>query len=118
MKYLKTILFELIILLSLNLIITILYYFNIINSNINNIFKIVIFLITFILTGIYIGRKSNKKYYIEGLKISLVNIVTFILLTLLFKYRFNLTQLLYYFILILIVVLGSIIGGNFKKNKI
>ena len=117
MKYLKTILFELIILISLTLVSTILYYFNIINSSFNNIFKIITFIITFLISGIYIGRKSNKKYYIEGLKISVINVIVFLLLSIIFRNNFNIKQVIYYIILILITVLGSIIGGNIKKNK-
>lgn len=117
MKYLKTLLFEFILLIITTLIITILYYFNIISSNTNSIFKIIIFLITFLSSGIYIGKKSNKKYYLEGIKLSLINIVLFLLLSLLFRYDFNFKQLLYYLLIILITTLGSIIGGNTKKNK-
>ena len=61
MKYIKTIIFEFIVLLSLLLINTCLYYFNIISDNTNNIFEIFIFIITFILTGIYISRRCNNK---------------------------------------------------------
>ena len=92
MKYLKTFIFEFIILISLTLITTILYYFNITNNNINNVFKIIIFIITFLLSGIYIGRRAKQKYYIEGLKISGINIILFLLLSLLFKYDFNIKQ--------------------------
>ena len=117
MKYFKTIIFELILLFSLNLISTCFYYFNILSSNANSIIKIIIFIITFLFTGIYIGRKSNKKYYFEGLKISSINIIIFILLSLIFKYKYNIYTFIYYLIIILITVLGSIIGGNIKKNK-
>lgn len=117
MKYLKTFIFELIILICLTLITTILYYFDIINNNTNSLFKLFIFIITFLLSGIYIGKRSKQKYYIEGLKISGINIIIFILISLLFKYGFNIKQFIYYILLIFITTLGSIIGGNFKKNK-
>jgi len=117
MKYLKTILYEFIILISLSIFISILYYFDIISSNFNYILKIIIFIITFFLSGIYIGKRSIKKYYLEGLKISLINIILFILLTLLFKNGFTLKQLLYYFLLTIITTLGSIVGGSLKRKK-
>ena len=59
MKYLKTISFEIILLLILLIISSTLFYFDII-PNIN----IIIFIITFILSGIYISRIINKKYYL------------------------------------------------------
>ena len=118
MKYLKTFIFEVILLIGLTLIISIFYYFNIINSDINSILKIIIFIFTFLLSGIYISRRSSKKYYLEGLKISGINIFLFIICSLIFKSGFNIKQILYYFLLIFITTLGSIIGSNFKKNKI
>ena len=117
MKYLKTLMYEFIILVILTLITSILYYFNIINSGINYIFKIIIFIITFLFSGMYIAKKSKKKYYLEGLKISLINIFIFLIFSLLFKYGFNLNQILYYLLIILITTFGSIIGGNIKKDK-
>lgn len=116
MKYLKTFIFEFVLLIILTLIISIFYYFNIISNNINNILKIVIFISTFLLSGIYISRRSSKKYYLEGLKISAINIIIFLLLSLIFKYEFNIKLILYYLLLTLITTLGSIIGGNFKKK--
>ena len=118
MKYLKTLMIEFIILLASTLFITILYYFNLISNNLNSILKIIIFIITFLVSGIYIGKKSNKKYYLEGLKISIINIILFLILSLLFKYEFNIKQVLYYLLLAITVVIGSITSGNLKKNKI
>ena len=117
MKYLKTMLFEFIILIILTLINTVLYYFNITSTNVNSIFKVLIFVITFMLTGIYISRRSNKKNYIEGFKIAGINILLFLILALLIKYKFNLKLVLYYLLLTLTVVFGSITGKLFKKKK-
>ena len=116
MKYLKTLLFEIILLISLTLITTILYYFNIINNNFNNIFKLLTFIITFFYTGIYISQKSTKKYYLEGLKLSGINIFLFIIISLILKNGFNLKQILYYLIIIFITTFGSIIG-SLKRKK-
>ena len=117
MKYLKAIILEFIILISITLVTTILYYFDIISSNINNVFKIITFLIMFIVSGIYIAKNSNKKYYLEGLKLAGINILLFLLLSLLFKYKFNIKQVIYYLLLAITVVLSSIMGGNMKKKK-
>lgn len=117
LKYLRTIAFEFIVLIILTLFSTILYYFNIIGNDANNTIKIISFIITFVSTGIYIGKKSLKKGWLEGLKISGINITLFILLSLLFKYDFNIMQFVYYLISALTVVLGSMIGINFKRKK-
>lgn len=117
MKYLKTIAFEFIVLLILTLISTTLYYFDIIGTTANNTIKIISFIIIFMAAGIYIGKNSTKKGWLEGLKISGINILIFIILSLLFKYNFNIMQFIYYLITSVTVVLGSMIGINFKKKK-
>lgn len=117
MKYLKTIMVFFSLLFITTIINTIFYYFNITSSSANNIIKIIIFIIVFIITGIYIGKNSSKKGWLEGLKISGIIIGIFLLLSLIFKYNFNIIQILYYLICTLMIVLGSIIGINFKKKK-
>ena len=118
MKYLKTLFIELIIIISLTLINTILYYFNIISSNIYSTIRIITFIVTLFVSGIYIGKKSNKKYYLEGLKVAVINLFFIILMNLLLKNNFTINKVLHYLLLIIIITFGSIIGGNFKKNKI
>ncbi len=117
MKYLKTMIFMISMLLILNLISTILYYFNIISSNVNTILKYIIFIVTFISSGIYIGRRSNKRGFIEGLKISIITIILFFLISIIFGYKINIMQIIYYLICMIIIVFGSVIGINFKKVK-
>lgn len=117
LKYLKTIAFEFIILLILTLISTILYYFDITGTTSNNTIKIISFIIIFMTSGIYIGKNSDKKGWLEGLKISGINILIFIILSLLFRYDFNFMQFVYYLISSITVILGSMIGINFKKKK-
>lgn len=115
MKYLKTLGLEFILLIVLTLINVILYYFNIISSNIYSIFKIMIFIVSFLVSGIYISKKSNKKFYLEGLKIAVINIIIFLLISLITKYNFNLKQLLYYLCIVLTTMFGSILGGLKRK---
>ena len=115
MKYLKTLAIEFILFIVLTLINVILYYFNIISSNMYSIFKIITFVITFLISGIYIAKKTNKRFYLEGLKIAIINIIIFLLFSLITKYSFNLTQLLYYICIILTTMFGSILGGLKRK---
>ena len=78
MKYLKTTVYEFILILIFTLIYTILYYFNITSTSFNNALKIISFILIFVLTGIRIGRLSNKKGWLEGLKMALITIVIFL----------------------------------------
>ena len=117
MKYLKTIVFEFIILISFMIITTTLYYFNITNNKINNLLNIFVFIIIFILSGIYIGKRSNKKFYLEGLKISGINILLFIIFTMIFKLGFGFKNIIYYLLITLLTVSGSILGSLLKRKK-
>lgn len=117
MKYLKTIIFMFSSIIIFNLITTILYYFNITSESVNNILKIIFFIITFILTGVITGKNASKKGWFEGLKISGITVPLFLILSLIFKHSFNLWQIVYYIIISLLIVLGSMIGINFKKAK-
>ena len=117
MKYIKTIILFFSSLIILNLITTILYYFDITSTSSNNIFKIIIFIFTFLLSGIYIGRNSNKKGWLEGLKISGILIIFFLISSLIVRYNFNIKQVFYYLLSTIIIMFGSMIGINFKKRK-
>lgn len=117
MKYLKTLLYEFIILLIGTFITTTLYYFNITSNSVNKILNILVFIITFILSGIYIGKNSLKKFYLEGIKISGINILIFLLISLVFKLEFSYKNILYYLIIIMITVFSSILGSLLKKKK-
>ena len=116
MKYIKSSIFFIILLFSINLIITILSYFDIFNNDIISIIKIISYLIIFIITGIYIGLKSKRKAYIEGLKLSLIIISIFFIISIIFT-RINIKSILSYLIIISLIVLGSIIGINIKRLK-
>ncbi len=116
MKYLKTIGYEITLIILFTLIYSILYYFNITSSSVNNVIKIISFIFIFILTGINIGKLSSKKGWLEGLKISLITIILFIFVSLLFKYNFNIKQVIYYLITSITIVLGSMMGINFRKK--
>ena len=71
--------------------------------------------------GLYIGRKSMKKGFLEGLKLGII----FSLFLIIFNYLglgngFKLKYILYYTILIISSIFGSIIGINIgeKNTKI
>lgn len=116
MKYLKTLLYLLVPLLSLNLIITLLYFFNIINNNIIDYFKLLILLISIFISGIYIGKNSNEKGYIEGIKVGLGISIMLIVLGLILRIDFSIKNLLYYIIIIVTSMSGSMLGINKKRN--
>lgn len=117
-KYLKSLLYILISIIAFGLFITILNYFNIISTNTCKYFKIISIIISFIIGGLYIGKRSSTKGYLEGLKISLSAIAILILLNYLgFDKSFSFKSIIFYIIIIISSVLGSITGINRRKAK-
>ena len=122
MKYLKDLGFSLIDIISsmliLTLFITIFSYFNIMSDKVVSVFKIIIPIISLLIGGFYIGKKSTKKGFIEGLKLGLI----FSIILVIFNYlglgnSFKVKYLLFYLILIITSILGSMIGINRKKEN-
>lgn len=121
MNYLKkvgiSLLYIIGIIFALTMIITILNYFNIISGTLLTISKILICVISLFIGGFIIGKKSSKKGWLEGFKLSII----FLLLLLLFNYLGlgalpELKNIIYYSIIIASCIFGSIIGIN-KNSK-
>ena len=121
MKYLKKLGFSFLYIIGsilvLTFIITILSYFNILNDKITSIIKIIIPIISMLIGGFYIGKKSLKKGFLEGLKLGGI----FSCILIIFNYlaldnSFKLKYMLFYIILIISSILGSMIGINRKKQ--
>ncbi len=118
MKYLKNISFLIILFLVLNIIITILSYFDIFSEKGINILKIILFTIILAITGFKIGTNSKKKAYIEGLKFSLIIILILTILNLILPMiDFSIKIIPYYLLISIILAISSSIGINFKKKS-
>lgn len=116
MKYLKSILIFIICIFLLNIIISIFNYFDIFNENIIKILKIITILISSLLSGLYLGFNSNKKGYLEGLKLSLIVLIIFTIFNLV-TCNFHIVTLIYYLIIIILITISTILGINIKKSK-
>lgn len=114
-NYLKGLLFFFIPFIILLLIIHTFYYFDIFSNQIMKYLKIIIILISSLVSGFYIGYTSNNKGYINGLKLSLIIIILFFISNL-FIAKFKFITLIYYLIISLVIIIGSMIGIN-KKEK-
>ena len=102
------------IILISTLIFTIFNYFNILTDRLNSILKLLIPIISIAISSYILGTKSIKKGYLEGIKLSLIIIIIFILISITFS-KFNIKSLIYYLILITTSTLSSMIGINRKK---
>ncbi len=117
LKYLKGLILVLGVLFSSTLIISILYYLNILNDGFNNYLLLLSSFISMLVGGIYIGLRSKEKGYVEGLKIGLISIfILMILSIIMYKTNINSKNIIYYLILLSSSILGSMIGINKKKT--
>ena len=122
MKYLKNLGISFIYIIStifiLTFIITLLNYFNIITDKIISIFKILIPVISLFIGGIQIGKRSKNKGWLEGLKLGLISSIFLLIFNFLaFSNSFKPKYLLFYLILIISSIFGSMIGINRKKGN-
>ena len=112
--YLKVLAIPIISFLILPLIISI---FNLFGLQTNKIFLIVITSIIMLISGFLIGKKSSKKGFISGAILGFIFIIFLIFLGLFFKVNFSFGRFIYFIILILSTMVGSIIGINKKKSN-
>ncbi len=109
-NYLKAFIQSLIIIVILSIILTLLYNFDLISDNFYNITKMIIPIISLIIGGVYVGRRSKSKGYQEGIKASLFYIIFSVIFSLIFDNNFNLSIILYYLILMISSSFGSMLG--------
>ena len=105
-------------LFGLTLFFTFLNYINLIGMITLSIIEIIIPLFSLFLGGFYIGKKSQKKGWLEGLKLSGV----FLIILILFQYlglhiHFSVKTILFYILIIVSCIFGSMLGINKKASK-
>ena len=115
--YLKYLGVTLIIILLGLLLISTLYYFDVISSNVVSYIRIIFIMLVMFIMSYILGKNTEKNGYLAGIKYGLMNIGLFLILGLLFfRDGLQLRLILYDFILLFTSVLGSMIGINKKNN--
>ncbi len=119
MKYIKNLgksfLYIIGFILVLTFIVTLLSYFNIISSKVLSILEITILCLSLFVGGFIIGKKSLKKGYLEGLKLSGIFLIILLLFNFLaFDQTFKISDLIFYLIITLSSIFGSTLGINKK----
>lgn len=118
MKYLKSLFIVISTTLVMLLLSSSLCYFNIINDVFNDVLKLVSILISCFLGGLYIGFKSATKGYLEGIKIGGGIVIFMLLLSYLgFDDGFRVIKIVYYLMILILTIGGSIIGINKSDQK-
>lgn len=94
-----------------------LYYFDIISSGTVNYLRLFIILSVLFGTSFILGKNTKKNGYLEGMKFGIFDILIFLIISVIFfRSDFKLRIILYYIILLITSVLGSMIGIN-RSNK-
>ena len=113
-KYLKSIIWSISIIIISTIIVTILNYFNILNGIILQVIELLIPIIAILVGSYTLGKASNNKGYIEGLKYGTLWIVILIVINLVTKSVTWIT-ILYLVIILSVSIFSSILGINKKK---
>ena len=117
-KYVIPFLYTVGIILIGSLIISTLYYFNILSDKVYSIFLYLISIIAVLIGSIKFSKVLNKKGFINGIIYFLTLFILMIILSILiFKSDMSLKNIIYYFILLIFSMLGGIIGKNFKEEN-
>lgn len=93
------------------IILTTLYYFNILNPTIYNLFKYLFFIIILLSNSIIISKSSKK----DNIILSFIITISFLLITIISK-KFTLKKMIYYFIIITTLLSGNILTNPNKKE--
>ena len=82
-----------------------------------NIIKVVIPIISMFISSIILGKNTQEKAYLEGLKFSILFILFITILKIIIKTDFNYKVFIIFIAQIISSVFGSMIGINLKKNS-
>lgn len=114
--YFKTLGYILSLILILTFILTLGHYFNLINQTILNIGKIIIPSLAVLCGGYRLGYNSVRRGWLVGLKLGIGLILIFLLIILIFQLSFVIKNILYYTIILITTMLGSMVGISRKPT--
>ena len=114
-SFIKATIIILSLLFMFSIILNILYYYDVISNSLLKYIKIILSIISFFIGGLFIGRKSINKGYLNGLKLSLIMIIIFILLGIVFN-NIKFIRIIYYIIMSICITFGSMIGISKKES--
>lgn len=100
------------------LLITILSIINFISSKSASILELISIILCLFINSFLLGKKASNKGYLEGLKLgSSISITYLILSVLIFSFHINFKTILFYILLIIISMFGSMVGINKKLDS-
>ena len=116
-KYLFPIIYSVSIILVGGLISTVLYYFDITSTKVNNIFLYATAILSLFVGSLKLAKELNYKGFITGLLYFLFWFIIMLFLSLvIFKASFTLKSLIYYVVILLFSMLGGVLGKNMQEE--
>ena len=116
MNYIKALGISFLGIIIMSMLTTILYYFDVISTNVGSIFNIITPILFIMVGTVYLGMKTSKKGWLAGIKFGFIFLIIIGLINILFYHKnYELINILYYLIIIMTSILGSMIGINLKK---
>ena len=112
--YLKSYAYLFSILIILTIILSILNYFLKLPVN---IIKIIIPIISMLLSSYFLGKNIKEKAYLEGIKYSVIYLLFITIIKIILKTSFNYKVVIIYFLLLFTGALGATIGINNQKKS-
>ena len=112
-KYLKSYLYLFSSIIILTLILSLLNYFYTFPTK---IIKLLIPIISILLSSIILGKNTKEKAYLEGLKFTSLYIILSLIISLITKNPFTIKLILSYLLLLLTGIIGSMIGIQLKNK--
>lgn len=91
------------------------YYFDLIGDTFFSFLELITITINIFVNSFILGKKSNKNGYLEGAKFGGLIVLLFFIITLLFS-KFHMNILIYYLIILVTAILGSMIGISKKRD--
>lgn len=97
------------------ILLTTFYYFNIIGEGVFNFLVLVSMIVNIFINSFILGKTATKKGYIEGAKFGSIFVLSFLILTIIFS-NFRIRVLIYYFIIMISAIFGSMVGISKKRG--
>lgn len=118
MNYLKSFVYVVVSFFILSLLVASLYHFNILSNSVYNVFKIIVPILSFFIGGIYLGKHSKVKGWLEGLKLGVFFVILFFMISFLgFDLGLSFKSLIYYIIILFSSMLGAMFGIRNVENN-
>lgn len=116
MSYIKAIILNILELFILLFLITILYYFNLINEKTFSILKLIILLFSIFINSFILGKNTKKKKYLEGIIYGVILITILLIFTIILS-KIKIKLLVFYPLILITSILGSIMSKIKKINQ-